>query len=493
MSLSAVPDQSDHAWLRQAVHRQDDHGWWFDCPVCNADVSFDPETARMEHFGDVFTNCPQTPDEADEAFQRIADAQRAEMRFREWQEPRTCTRQHEYRFDRLQCPDCLTGRRHAVEVDQARQQRESRSDDFTAWGRVDLLNQPEPEPPSVGEVSEGHCLLTRGKRHVLYGDGETGKTWLGVITACQEAAKGNVAVILSGEMDHLDLAHDVRLSGLSDEDIRDGLLVFPTSGLLDEGQRRDILTEVAATGRELTFVLVDSQTSVLSEAGLNPNNAEDVERLWRELGMWFIRLPSRPAFTVIDHVSKGADGASPTGSIRKRNIVDFALHVENVRPFSPKTVHGPASSGYSKGTITKGRRGGKGLIVAHIVGHDERVFLAAPDAPLPWVDQKPEPVAQTVAGIAKEAVAILREVAKQEGRPTDEVLRALGLGQNEGYRLLKSIAVDADSAGPGSLLIRRKQGRNKLVYLGQRGREVLDALPAVDDESEDSTSTTTST
>jgi len=357
--------------------------------------------------------------------------------------------------------------RVVVEVDDDAQ--------VTSWGRVDLLNKPKPKPPSVGKVSEGVYLFIRGRRHVLYGEGETGKSWGGFITAAQEAANGNAAIIINGEMSEEDVASWLLdVLEVDPTDVVEGLFVYPSDGLLTLEQRKVILEDLAASGRELTFVFVDSQTSVLSQSGLDPNKAEDIESLWRELGGWFIGLPSRPAFVMTDHVSKGADGKTPTGSIRKRNVVDLAFLVENVSAFSPETQHGPARSGFSTLEITKGRQGGRGLKVARIIGHEEKVTLGPPEGPLPWIVKDPRAgQAPSLKGVNDVTLDILRIVAKNPTFGTDKVVQALGQGQTVGYSLVTTLAVDEENVTGAELLIRRKVGKTKVPTLTERGREVL--------------------
>ena len=400
-----------------------------------------------------------------------------------------------HRAENPDCLDCKTWRRYtdAKATEAATLAIRSEGQSAAApWRRLDLRKIPKPTPPTVGQVSPGVCLFARGRRHNLYGEGETGKSWVGSLTASQEATAGRAAIVLNGEMEDEDVKDWLLkcLPAANEQDLDSGVLVYPAAGLLDVEQRKMILSDVAASGRELSFVFVDSQTSVLSQAGLRPNDAEDIERLWRELGGWFTHLPSRPAFVMSDHLSKGADGSTPTGSIRKRNVVDTALFVETKMPFSPETPFGPAVSGYSAVTITKGRRGGRGLVVARIVGHESRVRLLPATGDLPWMVSAGSASA-SLAGVADATLTILREVAREEGRGTDAVVQALPFGQTEGYRLLRGLAVNEAEAGSATLLIRRSVGKSKVPTLTDRGREVL-RLAAVDDAGQASSSTSIS-
>lgn len=345
-----------------------------------------------------------------------------------------------------------------------------------AWGRVAVLDAGSPTPPTIGRVSAGVHLFTRGRRHSIYGDPEAGKSRLGYLTSVQEITSGHAVVVLNGEMEDEDVKDWLMTCepAPSEEDITDGLFVYPTDGLLTETQRRKILDDVAASGRMLTFVLADSATSLLSEAGLNPNAAEDIERLWTELGGWLCDLPSKPGFAMTDHLSKGGDGSSATGSIRKHGVVDVALHVHNEMAFSPTTQYGPAVSGFSTVKITKGRRGGRNRVVARIVGHEERVRLMSPNEDLPWVRSDGGAAVDDEGSVSAEVLALLRAVARApEGTGSDGVLALAGMKSTAGYRLLREIAVDEAAAGPSALLIRRRVGKSRVPQLTDRGRALL--------------------
>lgn len=343
------------------------------------------------------------------------------------------------------------------------------------WGRVDVLNAGPPSPPTIGCVSEGVYLLTRGRRHNVYGHSETGKSRFGYLIAGQEVAAGHAVVILNGEMEDEDVLDWLRTCDPSpgSDDIEAGLFVYPTDGLLTEEQRRIVLTEVAASGRVLTYVLADSQTSLLSEAGLDPNKSEDIERLWTELGLWFTGLPDRPAFVMTDHLSKDSDGSTPTGSIRKHSVVDVAYYVHNAQPFSPATQYGPAVSGFSTVQITKGRRGARGTVVARIVGHEGRVSLASPYADVPWATRWRE-TGEGAGEVTADVLKILGAAADApRGTGSDGLLERAGMKGTAGYALLAALAVDETAVGPSSLMFRRKEGKAKVPMLTERGRAVL--------------------
>lgn len=360
--------------------------------------------------------------------------------------------------DRQGCPTCLYRR------DWARQQVDAVA---SHWGRLDLSSVEEPSAPSVGHVHDDVFLFTRGRRHNVYGKSETGKSRLCYCSAVREVRAGKAVVILNGEMadeDVLDWLMTSEAEPFEAEEILGGVFVYPSAGLLTDVQRTRILSDVAESGRELSLVIVDSATSVLSEAGLNPNDANDIEFMWREMGLWFTRLPDMPAFVVIDHVSKGAEGDTPTASIRKHNVVDTSLLVENVLPFRPTTQYGPAQSGFSTVRIKKGRRGGKDQVIARIIGHDERVWVGSPHCPVPWAKSRDR------SGEPSEAeIRLLRAVAEVgDGSGSAEVLDHVKGNRSANNRLLQGLRDTEAEQGERSLLV-VKGGRPKSHRLTERG------------------------
>lgn len=342
-------------------------------------------------------------------------------------------------------------------------------DDAASWARLDFSKVRAPEPPSVGQVRDDVYLFTRGRRHSVYGESESGKSRLCYCAAVREAKAGNAVVILNGEMADEDVLDWLVTSEEEPYDaaVLTRVFVYPSAGLLTEPQRKRVLSDLAEAGLTLTLVVADSATSVLSEAGLNPNKSEDVEALWRDLGLWFTRLPSRPAFVMIDHLSKGADGENATGSIRKHNVADTTLLVENVDRFSPTTPYGKAKSGFSKVTIKKGRRGGRGQVVARIIGHNERVWIDSTNRGVPWAkgrDYEPN----------KAEVNLLRAVSKVgDGAGSADILDAVGGNRNDASTLLQSLRDTEAEQSEKSFLVVKKEGRTLRHYLTERGRSYV--------------------
>lgn len=378
-------------------------------------------------------------------------------------------------FHRAQsCPQCQMYEQALFRLTRTSAGELAAAPEPSSWGRLDLRNVPAPTPPSVGRITEGAYLFTRGRRHNVYGESETGKSRLCYCSAVREALSDHAVVLLNGEMNDEDvldwvLSSSEKLLTYEEETkVLDGIYVYPSSGLLTEGQRRTILTDIAESGRELTLAVVDSATSLISEAGLNPNKSEDIERLWRDLGLWFTRLPSQPAFVMIDHVSKGADGKTPTASIRKHNVVDLSMLVENVQRFMPATQYGPAKSGYSTVTLQKGRRGGTGLEIARIIGHDERVWVDSPKRGVPWAKSRDyEP--------SEGEVALLRAVATlADWSDTTAILEAAGGNRSTMSSLLTDLRDYEAMSTEKSFLIVKRDGRSLLHHLTERGRSYVE-------------------
>jgi len=248
----------------------------FTCPIGNTDAYIDPEK------GEVWCECgdqSHTGDDVEWALRYQAEAlpRKCSERGSEYGHLQTCLTHKRWIKASDQVADVITKKFAPADVggqqkvtcgfghthmeprcglcqklaDEAR--KGSRRPEATEkWGRVDLNALPETLPPSVGQVSAEVFLFTRGRRYVVYGEAETGKTQLGVITCCQEIAKGKAVIILNGEMAAEDLRDWVMMNSPNPADVEEGLLIYPSSGLLDLEKRGQILADLAASGRELT-------------------------------------------------------------------------------------------------------------------------------------------------------------------------------------------------------------------------------------------------
>ena len=210
-----------------------------------------------------------------------------------------------------------------------------------SWRAQNLLHHdahPEPQP------SIGGCVYA-GKRHLLSGESETGKSWLALAWCIEELARGNPVVYIDHEMGRSMTLERLRVLGAPDRWIPSFRYVDPTEPAQQAGDQILELVEDA------TLIIIDATIGSLSLHALDENSTTDIER-------WYQRVvdPLRArgaAIVVLDHVTKNPEtrGKYAIGSQRKSTASDVHLSCESIRPF------GRHSIGMAKVLVKKDRPG----------------------------------------------------------------------------------------------------------------------------------------
>jgi hypothetical protein len=253
--------------------------------------------------------------------------------------------------------DTRRNARVAAGADEATDQPEH------TWRPLDLieLGSEEPKPPDLGG------LLYCGKRHVISGEDDAGKTMLLLgISADELQADRGVIWIDTDDMGASTLLERLRAFGADDEAIRSLFVYLRPEEALTDPARDDVL--VLLRERNAHLMVNDAFNASLALHGYSPNATEDVEAFWQRVVAPFCH---RGAGVVLpDHVvkSKGARGRYAYGSERKATGTDVHLGLKVVEPFG------------------RGRRG-----KARIAVHRDRIgFLEKPSPGLFVLDSDAE-------------------------------------------------------------------------------------------------------
>lgn len=210
---------------------------------------------------------------------------------------------------------------------------------------------PPAPTPDVLTRTDGVGLFYSGQVNILFGDPETGKTFVALAAAAEAVNDGLKAAVL--DLDHNGMSAIVsRLIGLgADKDALADLDIFrykePDDGL--------DLTHTAADLQHWKpdVVIVDSIGELLPMYGLNSNSPDDFTlahtKALKPLAM------SGAAVIAIDHLAKNPESKAqgPTGTgAKKRAAGGVMLRVTSKEKFTP----GKGGSSYLN--ITKDRHGG---------------------------------------------------------------------------------------------------------------------------------------
>jgi hypothetical protein len=210
---------------------------------------------------------------------------------------------------------------------------------------------PEPPRPTICRRTDGVGLFYPGQVCNLFGDPESGKTWLGLAAVTETLAEGEAAAVL--DLDHNGPEQTVnRLLqlGADPEMIRDPELFR----YVEPEDKAHLLAVVRdACQWRPVFVLLDSVGELLPTLGLNSANPDD----YTQANTAVMKPLARAGACVVtlDHLAKNSEsramGATGT-TAKKRAIGGTSLRVAVHEPFTP----GRGGSAYL--TINKDRPGG---------------------------------------------------------------------------------------------------------------------------------------
>jgi hypothetical protein len=271
--------------------------------------------------------------------------------------------------DRQGCVACL--RLHVW----ARRVAAQGDDDGSGWAPESLIDVEPVPPPTVLEMASDDFLFRRGWVTLIHGAQGSGKTPLTYLAVVEQVRAGNLAMIVDYEMAKPHAVATLRELGLTDHEIAAGVYYRYQPPPISPAARSRVVTEVAARGRDLAVVVVDSLTeSMATVPGMDDNNALDVTTWGAELPGW-LADQFGAAVLVIDH-SGVNDGPRPSGSHKKREFPQFHVWCRKDSPFSRANAEG----GRSTLLVQKDRSGEReiGKAVAHLRTQPGGSFYLAP-------------------------------------------------------------------------------------------------------------------
>ncbi|UXA19825.1 AAA family ATPase [Mycobacterium sp. SMC-4] len=210
---------------------------------------------------------------------------------------------------------------------------------------------PEPPEPDLLQRIDGHRLLYRGQVNVLFGDPESGKTFVALAATVEALNAGRTALVL--DLDH---------NGVEATVARLLMLGANRAALADLNRFRYCEPESALDIFEVvkdckdwqpTVAVVDSIGELLPTLKADSNNADDFTRAHTNVLKPLARAGA--AVIAIDHLAKNNDSRAkgPGGTAAKRRALGgTSLRVKATRPFSP------GNGGTALLLVNKDRHGG---------------------------------------------------------------------------------------------------------------------------------------
>jgi hypothetical protein len=205
--------------------------------------------------------------------------------------------------------------------------------------------------PDVLPFSDDFCLFYSSSFNLIYGDTESGKTWLCLAAVTSVLNDGGTATVI--DLDHNGapaLIGNLIKLGVDSEILQD-----PRRFRLSEpGDRLDLLEVVQDQAvAKPDVVILDSLGEILPLFRANSNSADDFTTVHAEVIKPLTRYGA--SVLVVDHLAKNADSRNfgPTGTAAKLRATDgIAVRVDAERQFTP------GSGGTAKLQVQKDRYGG---------------------------------------------------------------------------------------------------------------------------------------
>jgi len=242
----------------------------------------------------------------------------------------------------------------ATDADIAAQRDDDDEAEPSIYGDVAALlagTLPEAPAPEVLTRADGHALFYAGQVSTVFGDPESGKTWVALAAVTEVLRDGGRAIVL--DLDHGGMAPTVS---------RLLLLGAPRAALADPSRFRytdvDDHVLLACVVEDTVrwkpdVVIVDSMGELLPIFGASSNSPDDFTAVHAKVLKPLAKAGA--AVVVIDHLAKNPDsraqGATGTAA-KKRAVGGVSLRCKAAEAFTP------GKGGAAHLSIAKDRHGG---------------------------------------------------------------------------------------------------------------------------------------
>ncbi|MPZ61836.1 MAG: AAA family ATPase [Propionibacteriales bacterium] len=196
-----------------------------------------------------------------------------------------------------------------------------------AWTLEDisdvLAGDYQRTTPTYLTRADGVPLIYAGKMHSLYGESESGKSWVALVAAVEVLACGGRVLFIDFESDRGTVINRLRKLGASPDALRErfGYTRPDVSPEMVPGNFRELVSG------NWQLVIIDGVTEALTVLALSGRDEDDVARFKRQLMRPFAEAGA--AVVTVDHVTKSKDdrGRFALGSQHKLAALDGAAYV----------------------------------------------------------------------------------------------------------------------------------------------------------------------
>jgi hypothetical protein len=198
--------------------------------------------------------------------------------------------------------------------------------------------------------SDGHGLIYEGRVHSIYGESESGKSWIAQIATAECLKNDKKVIYIDFESDPIDVVNRLKALGVS----RANLLQY-FSYIRPEGARDadDPYWQAILEPNSATLIIIDGVTESLTMWGGESKDNDAITR-WMRLFPRTVATASGAAVVLIDHITKNAEtrGRFAIGGQAKLATIDGAAYL-----VEPLEALAPGRTGTLTMRVTKDRPG----------------------------------------------------------------------------------------------------------------------------------------
>lgn len=228
------------------------------------------------------------------------------------------------------------------------------SEDESSWKPVELKDYYDGlfQAPiaTILKRSDGAGLIYEGRVHSIYGESESGKSWIAQIATAELLKSDKKVIYIDFESDALDIVNRLKNLGVS----RANLLQYFTY-IRPDGPRDadDPYWHSILEPNSATLIVIDGVTESLTMWGGETKDNDAITR-WMRIFPRTVATASGAAVVLIDHITKNAEtrGRFAIGGQAKLATIDGAAYL-----VEPLEALSPGRTGTLTMRVTKDRPG----------------------------------------------------------------------------------------------------------------------------------------
>ena len=215
------------------------------------------------------------------------------------------------------------------------------SEDESSWKPVPLADYFDGlfQAPiaTILKRSDGNGLIYTGRVHSIYGESESGKSWIAQIATAECLKNDKKVIYIDFESDAIDIVNRLKALGVSRANLLHYFTYIRPDGARDAD---DPYWQAILQPESATLVVIDGVTESLTMWGGESKDNDAITR-WMRLFPRTVASASGAAVVLIDHITKNAEtrGRFAIGGQAKLATIDGAAYlVEPLEALAPGRV-----------------------------------------------------------------------------------------------------------------------------------------------------------